>query len=91
MDANDLALFGAASSLAVLALAAYASRRVYAGSKARLAELSKTMSGLMAVSSGIGQERAYVMDSLDSKITRNAMQSIIKQAREITSALIAGD
>ena len=91
MDANDLALFGAAFSLAVLTFAAYVSRRVYACSKARLAELSKTMSGLMAESLGIGQKRSYVTNALDSKITRNAMQSIIKQAKEITSALIAGE
>jgi hypothetical protein len=64
------------------------SKRTHEGAVARVAELSLRIESAHQQSAELLQAIRLSQAGLERKITRNAMQSITKQARDLTSAVI---
>ena len=91
MDADTLALFGSTISMAVMVVAVIVTIDTFKKAKGQLSSLAQKVSQLGQTAEFVKVQRRAASGLLDTKISRNAMQSVIKQAREITSAIIAGD
>jgi len=90
--AEDLyvAVFCFLISLAGAVVAFVLSHRMQVAAAAKAAELSGRIDAAYAESEAMTQSIQAAKAGLEKKITRNAMQSITKQARDLTSAVIEG-
>ncbi len=77
-------------SLAGAFVAFVLAKRAHDGAVAKVAELSARIDAAHAESAAMAQSIQDAKAGLERKITRNAMQSITKQARDLTSAVIEG-
>jgi len=77
-------------SLAGAAVAYYFSRRTHEAAVANVAELSRRIESAHGESAAMTQSIRAAKAGFERKITRNAMQSITKQAKDLTSAVIEG-
>lgn len=66
------------------------SRKFYEETRVQLLQLSERAGTVSAMGDEVAAGVAQVKGGLEQKITRNAMQSITKQAKDITSAVIGG-
>ena len=77
-------------SVAGAAIAFKLTQRTHQDAVAKVAELSARIDSAHAESCVMTQSIQDAKAGLEKKITRNAMQSITKQARDLTSAVIEG-
>jgi len=77
-------------SVAGAAGAYYFSKKTHEDAVAKVAELSGRIESAHAESAAMTDGIQEAKSGLEKKITRNAMQSITKQAKDLTSAVIEG-
>ncbi|GEM_PF-1651969 len=77
-------------SAAVAAAAYFFSKKTYEKTASKVSELSGRIESAHGESAAIIQSIQVAKCGLEKKITRNAMQSITKQAKDLTSAVIEG-
>lgn len=90
MDDLSVAAACAFISLATMFATFYYSNKIYLRTHAKLKELSARVDYLASLSSGTAEVVKSAQAGLDTKITRSAMQSITKQAKDLTAAVIDG-
>ena len=89
MDQNTIGIICAFISLAGLSASYYYASRIYMRTRAKLKDLYVRIEYLSSTSKEMAAQMESIKASLDSKITRGAMQSVTKQAKELTSAVIS--
>ncbi|MFA6329357.1 MAG: hypothetical protein WCX64_01575 [Candidatus Micrarchaeia archaeon] len=77
-------------SVAAAAVAYHLSKKTHEAAVASVAELSARIESAHAESAAMTSDIQAAKSGLEKKITRNAMQSITKQAKDLTSAVIEG-
>ena len=89
-DGTTFAALSFVLSIACCAGAFYFSKKYCEEARAEIAQLSSRSDSISSVAAEVSQKIALIRSGLEKKITRNAMQSITKQAKDITSAVIGG-